>query len=87
MLAIDVIRSAAASSCVNADSHPKGPCYRYSLARTVLARLLRGPRRGGRVVEGARLLSGYTVKSRIVGSNPILSASTAAAAADHPYIR
>ena len=31
-------------------------------------------RRGGRVVEGARLLSEYTAKSRIVGSNPILSA-------------
>ena len=31
--------------------------------------------RGGRVVEGARLLSEYTAKSRIVGSNPILSAS------------
>ena len=30
--------------------------------------------RGGRVVEGARLLSGYTVKSRIAGSNPALSA-------------
>ena len=28
----------------------------------------------GRVVEGARLLSGYTVKSRIIGSNPISSA-------------
>lgn len=27
------------------------------------------------MVEGARLLSGYMVKSRIVGSNPILSAS------------
>ena len=36
----------------------------YSLARTARARLLRGSRRGGRVVEGARLLSGYTVKSR-----------------------
>ncbi len=31
--------------------------------------------RGGRVVEGARLLSEYTVKSCIVGSNPILSAT------------
>ena len=27
------------------------------------------------MVEGARLLSEYTVKSRIVGSNPILSAT------------
>ena len=35
-----------------------------------------GPRRGGRVVEGARLESGYTVKSRIEGSNPSLSART-----------
>ena len=32
-------------------------------------------RRGGRVVEGARLLSEYTAKSRIMGSNPILSAT------------
>ena len=32
-------------------------------------------RRGGRVVEGARLLSEYTVKSCIEGSNPFLSAS------------
>ena len=30
------------------------------------------------MVEGARLLSGYTVKSRIVGSNPILSATSLA---------
>ena len=30
---------------------------------------------GGRVVEGARLLSEYTAKSRIVGSNPILPAN------------
>ena len=35
---------------------------------------LSAPRRGGRVVEGARLLSEYTVKSRIEGSNPFLSA-------------
>ena len=32
------------------------------------------PRRGGRVVEGARLESVYTVK-RIEGSNPSLSAT------------
>jgi hypothetical protein len=32
-------------------------------------------RRGGRVDEGSRLLSGYPVKSRIQGSNPCLSAS------------
>ena len=33
------------------------------------------PRRGGRVVEGARLESVYTVMSRIVGSNPTPSAN------------
>ncbi len=32
-------------------------------------------RRGGRVVEGARLESAYTAMSRIVGSNPTPSAS------------
>ena len=31
--------------------------------------------RGGRVVEGARLESAYTVMSRIVGSNPTPSAT------------
>ncbi len=54
----------------------------YSLARTMRPRLLPSLRRGGRVVEGARLLSGYTVKSRIVGSNPILSARPLAALPD-----
>ena len=32
-------------------------------------------RRGGRVVEGARLESVYTVMNRIVGSNPTPSAT------------
>ena len=32
-------------------------------------------RRGGRVAEGGGLLNRYTVNSRIVGSNPIPSAS------------
>ncbi len=37
--------------------------------------LMCAPRRGGRAVEGARLLSEYTVKSCIEGSNPFLSAT------------
>ncbi len=37
-------------------------------------RLIKNNRRGGRVVEGARLESVYAVKG-IVGSNPTLSAS------------
>jgi hypothetical protein len=34
-------------------------------------------RRGGRVAEGGGLLNRYTVQSRIMGSNPILSANQA----------
>src|SRR5438552_6615371 len=38
--------------------------------------LARSTRRGGRVAEGGGLLNRYTVNSRIVGSNPIPSATT-----------